>query len=631
MLKCQKLWKNRFFLTVTALLILSSACFVWTRISSGAPKEFAAADDFPRGALVYAQFQDLPQLIKLWEKSALKQKYLESQNFAEFQNRHLALKLISRWQEFDQALAFETDAATLANAAENRAAAAIYDIGKLEFVFIAPISDEKFAATMFFQNQKQFEKTTLPDKTIYYSREVKADRGRQQQKILFANIKGRFVLATSEGLLLRAVANINGIARKDRLSDEPAFSALAAKTTTHLATVWVNQAKLNEDWYFKHYWISQNVEQLKKIQAGIFDFEMPDGKIVERRTFLLNDSTVPESSIPAAEAAQLQAMIPNNAAFFKMQSVAGKGTWAANQILETILDKAPETVAKDRSPRWDSYSSFSYRDSDDSANSDDSSDYYPYYGSNFDENINEDKTDSDDAASQSNLPQTNRLAALEQILAAAEASSTVSIADPQVLKNPLFAEFRRATILNLRSPANFNQTAFEEAVSEAVQNRLGVAGSRLNLVWEPKTDHEKTWHELNLPALGWRINCALRENELIIADNQELLKSIMDAKNEQAEQAVFDELTIIRMSQRQNAFDGVMQKIEQKKPVPKKAVQSDGAATDENAADDDDDESDFFTGNISSLLDTIEAVDRVEIRKNRQANILEEQISFVLK
>ena len=629
----KKLWKNRLFLTAAALLILSSVFFVWTRISSGAPKEFAAADDFPRGALVYAEFQDLPQLIKLWNESALKQKYLESQNFAEFQNRHLALKLVSRWQEFNQALEFEADATTLANVAENRAAVAVYDIGKLEFVFIAPLRDEKFAATMFFQNRKQFEKTVLPDNTIYYSHEVKADRGRQQQKIVFANVRGRFVLATSEDLLLRAVANINGKNGKERLSDEPAFSALSQKTTAHSATVWVNQAKLNEDWYFKHYWIPQNVKQLKEIQAGIFDFEMPGGKFIERRTFLLNESAETESNIPAAEAAQLQSMIPQNAAFFKMQSVAaGKGTSAADQILATILDKSPETTLKKRIARWNSYDSFSYSDSEDSNNSDDSDDYYEYsyYGSDFDENINEDKTDTGDAAAGTNhLPQTNRSDALQQILTAADISSTASVAAPQVLPNPLFVEFRRATILNLRSPANFNQTAFEDVISGAMQNRLGVAGVGLNLAWETKTENEKTWHELNLPALGWQINYVLRENQLIIADSQDLLKSVLDAKNEQAEQILFDELTVIRTSQRKTAFDPVMQKIELKKTAVKKTVQDDGAAVKENAVDDD--ESDFFTGNISSLLDTMADVDRVEIRKNRQANILAEQISFVLK
>ena len=633
----QKLWKYRLFLTIGAVLILSSLCFVWTRVSTGAPKEFAAADDFPRGALVYAQFQDLPQLLKLWNASALKQKYLDSQNFAEFQNRHLALKLISRWQEFNRALRFEADAATLATVAENRAAVAVYDIGKLEFVFIAPLSNEKFAATMFFQKQTQFEKTTLPDGTIYYSREVKADRGRQQQTIFFANVRGRFVLATSEDLLLRAVANINGKTLKDRLSDEPVFSTLAAQTAPHLATVWVDQMKLNEDWYFKHYWISQNVAQLKEIRAGIFDFEMTASKFVERRMFLLDESAATELNVPTAESAYLQTMIPAEAAFFKINSFAGKeGARAANQVLDTILDKAAEKTARKRSPRWNSYDSFSYDDSIDSIDSIDSADSadsygFSYYGSDFDENINENKSVADDAVAPGNLPPANPAAGLEQILAAADVSATVSIAAPQVLANPLFVEFRRATILNLRSPANFNQMSFETAVSEVVQNRLGVAGANLNLAWETKTDNEKTWRELELPALGWSLNYALRENALIVANNRELLKSVLDTKNEQTEPALFDELAVIRLNQRKNAFDGVMQKIEMKKTVAKETVQTDAKATDAENIANDDKESDFFTGNIGSLLDTIEDVDRIEIGKNRRADVLVEQISFVLK
>ncbi len=117
-----------------------------------AKREFAPAEDLPREAVVYVEFTDLPAFLQLWEKSELRQKYLESENFNSLKRRRLGLQLASRWQEFNEAVGFSLDVETVGGLAEKRAAIGIYDVGKLEFVFIAPVSSEIFTATKFFQN-----------------------------------------------------------------------------------------------------------------------------------------------------------------------------------------------------------------------------------------------------------------------------------------------------------------------------------------------------------------------------------------------------------------------------------------------------------------------------------------------
>ncbi|MCA1592829.1 MAG: hypothetical protein LC754_09315 [Acidobacteria bacterium] len=258
-------------------LVVSVACaglFVYAGSMRRARGPFGLADDLPRGALVYAQFADLPALVERWEHSALRQQYLDSANFKGFSKHHLALKLVERWSEFNDALGFTLDTESLTGATEKGAAIAVYDIGRLDLVFIAPLGDEKAAASRFMRGRDEFEETELPDGTVYYSREVEADRGRQKQKFVFAVLRGRFVLATGEQLLLRTLANINGKSSKDHLSDDASFGALSSETQPHDMTVWVDQSKLNGDWYFKHYWAMPNVEELKTLRAGMFDFEM---------------------------------------------------------------------------------------------------------------------------------------------------------------------------------------------------------------------------------------------------------------------------------------------------------------------------------------------------------------------
>src|SRR5215216_1190522 len=129
-----------FIQSIPIVLVLIVVAFVVFARTTHKPRgEYGLANDLPRGAFVYAQFSNLPALIQEWDRSQLKERYLNSTNYRQLQHRHLALKLISRWEEFNTALGFEFDAATLTGAADTSAAVAVYDVGKLDLVFIAPL------------------------------------------------------------------------------------------------------------------------------------------------------------------------------------------------------------------------------------------------------------------------------------------------------------------------------------------------------------------------------------------------------------------------------------------------------------------------------------------------------------
>src|SRR5262249_22756175 len=139
---------------ITAILFLIGvALIVYARSTRSSRNAYRLAEDLPRGALVYAQFQNLPELIKQWEQSQLKERYLNSTNYQQLQHRHLALKLISRWEEFNNAIGFPIDIDALGSSTDGAAAVAVYDIGQLDLLFVAPISDEKAALTQFFKSK----------------------------------------------------------------------------------------------------------------------------------------------------------------------------------------------------------------------------------------------------------------------------------------------------------------------------------------------------------------------------------------------------------------------------------------------------------------------------------------------
>src|SRR6185295_8560036 len=110
--------RKRLSLLGVVLAFIGIAFVVFARTAREPKGAYGLAEDLPRGAFVYAQFSNLPALIQEWDHSQLKERYLNSTNYQQLQHRHLALKLISRWEEFNSALGFQLDAATITGATE---------------------------------------------------------------------------------------------------------------------------------------------------------------------------------------------------------------------------------------------------------------------------------------------------------------------------------------------------------------------------------------------------------------------------------------------------------------------------------------------------------------------------------
>jgi hypothetical protein len=644
-----------------AVTVISVGVMVYAKSSSFPQGPYGLAGDFPRGPMVYAQFENLPALVKQWNDSKLKEQYLESTNFKQFANHHLAIKLLARWQEFNDATGFPLDATAIAEPADGKVGIAAYDLGRLDIVLIAPASEAKFAASKFFQGKDQFDEKDLGDGTVYYTHQVEADRGRQKQEIAFAMLKGRFVLASSEKLLLRTLANINHKSSKDALVDDPSFKTLSDEVKPHFATVWVDQAKLNSDWYFKHYWLMSSVTDLKRIRAGIIDLEMLEGKVVEHRDFLTDDKgTTSGSAVPLQDVNRLSALIPDDLPYLKISSLGEDGSAAATLVHDTILD-GPRSDGKQRKRtwRWQSYRDTDFSDDDGGAD-------YTYLGRKYDSTID----DPSDAKVADDEQDESRLASdvdkrvsdeLRQALTPAAPRFAAIAESPQSLKGPLFAEFRKAAVLTLQSPSSLDRQAFERAVSSAAQSRLMIAVPAANLLWVNGASESR---ELEVPTLGWKLCYAVRGQELIVTNSSEMLQSILAAEKKRPSKtdstSPLDELTVVRFDHRDEAFDHIVGKLDEEKVKAywerrKKEDKSDKNGTDktEGGSDKPDDGSDkaegasdktegasdktvgaseeFFSGNVVSLLNVASRVKEIQIKRTSQPGHLREEVDITLK
>jgi len=614
--------KYRIRLITASVILICVALIVYARTSHSNKNPYSLAGDLPRGALVYAQFQNLPELIKQWEQSQLKERYLNSTSYQQLQHRHLAMKLISRWEEFNNALGFPLDLAAIGSSTDGAAAVAIYDIGQLDLLFVAPISDEKVALTQFFKSKDQFEEMETPDGTPYYSHTVEADRGRQKQVLVFATVNGRFLLGTNEKLFLRALANINKRARNDSIADDPTFKTLSRKVTPHFATIWVDQSKLNADYYFKHYWLMQNVAALKSIRAGIFDLEQQQSRWIERREFL---TTAPaersNSVITTAELRQLYSRIPDDTPYVRFRSLVNNPTLSGTIIRDTLFDSPVEQESSSSSWSWDSYSSEDFYPT--SGEEYDAYDRYSYLDDSYDKTIND---PYDARVAERVEPGRNPLApeldhqfltGLQNVLSAARPSAVAVSTTPHVSKGPLFAEFRKVAIFNLQSPGSLRRELLEQTIAQGAQARLTVVNSGSPPKWETRND----WRSLYLPMLGWEICYALKDNLLIVSNSNDLMKAVLESREKQSSvSADIDDLTIIRFDRRKESFDDIVNVLDAATIKHQQTSNPDIKTSQE-----------FFSGNISSLLNVASDVSRIEIKRKSLGNSLHEEIELVLK
>jgi hypothetical protein len=624
----------------TAALIAALVCVgvAINAVSAGrAAGGFELANDFPRGAVVYAQFQDLPAAVEQWDESALKERYLKSVNYQKLWSRHLANKLFSRWEEFNASAGFSLGASALSAVAADRAAVAVYDIGRLDLVVIAPLSEAKFAATQFFQNKGAFEELEAPGGTVYYLSDVEADEGRQKQQIGFAQLKGRFILATGEKLLLRTIANIGGQAKKDRMTDEPSFQTLSKTTKPHFMTVWVDQGRLNDDWYFKRYWAMRNVADLKNMRAGIFDLELQNKRWVERREFLLDGRAPnPGAALSKQSLQQIERLIPADAPFAQMRAAGGDQDPSVEMIRDALFDGKLEAAKGTSGWSWDRYDESDFEAADEGEESYEGSRY-----SYLSDKYNLDVDDPEDAGERGageidavavRLKGEEKLsAALNSALRAARPSVAAKIARPRAVEGPLFAEFRRAAIIALDNPQALDRAALERAITGMAANRLMIAGTQAPFEWNGRNANGSEWREMRLPMLGRAVGYGLRGRHLIVSNDTETLASLMtdvQSKGDIQSQSPLHELTVIRFDARAEAFDRIFAKLDEPRV---KAYWKERRGEEIKQLGPNEPSMEFFSGEVSGLLDVAAPVEQIRVQRSYAPGRLHEEVALILK
>ena len=547
----------------------------------------------PRGAMVYLQASDLSALMKTWLASPVRSQFYNSASFAAFQTSHVYLKIQDRLKEFETAIGVGIDEKRLAELAGRASAVSIYDIGNIEMVFVTELPRPRAIATALFKQAPQFQERSA-DGTSYYVRDVATDGGRLNQQFCFAYVEGKLIVTTTEGLMIRTVANAKAAGADSLSSEVIALAGQAAGFTAHDITMWLDQARLNRNRYFENYWIHHNEESaLANIESALIDLRITREGMNEQRWFKMGaGNRAAGDSMTGEQIAAFMKFAPANAQLVQVHAAAG-AEQMSSAIERSLFGKLP---AESWSP-----SEIPDRTRND-GNEDEHTraERYSRLDSRFDIDVDDEQAPRRGAGAASREPQqpappaaSDFLKTVGPLLAGASTTSYCELVRSKAEAGKPFVRFERAIVAQLKPDGAVNREALERAVVDELRARFVVAGTQPRLEWQDEGAVRFVAQSLLEQGAAYSVS----GRYLVMASSKELASDILQAAksataNPETADAPVDSYALIRVAAARSAFDILMSKLDGR----------DQNATSPAKSDEENREVKFFSENLSSLI-----------------------------
>src|SRR5215813_13890458 len=304
------------------VLFLAALCAVIFGVSWGAYRAASPADPelsrfVPSGALLYLQARDFSSLLSDWDKSGEKKAWIKTRNYDELSNSRLLLRLKDAGTEFSKAAGVPADASLLQQITGKQTAFALYDIGKLQFLYVTRGGSSDFSGSALWQTRAKFETRTAGGMNFYYRKDPESER-----EVAFAETSDYVLLATREELMAGALELI--AQGKGHSIEEDAWwqRAVSASGTPGDLRMVLNLEKIVPSPYFRSYWVPQNVTDMKQYSAAISDLTRQGSEFREERTLFRKTAVPPDPTAAkgAAAVADLLRLAPDDSGLYEAKA-----------------------------------------------------------------------------------------------------------------------------------------------------------------------------------------------------------------------------------------------------------------------------------------------------------------------
>jgi hypothetical protein len=297
-----------------ALMLLAIAVAGWARyqVAPSAP-EPSLARLMPQGAMLFMEGKDLAGLLQEWTASPEKQSWLKSDNYEVFSRSRLFLRLQAAQQEFATAAGVLPNTKFLSEVAGKRTALGIYDIGKLEMLYITELPSSQAIESPIWQQRSKFDPRQSAGEQFFARTDAQSGR-----TVAFAVSGNYLILATREDLVAGALSAIKG-AQVATLDHESWFveTIKAAKQPGDLHMV-IHLDEVAKTPHFRTYWIQQNITAMHAYKAAATDLYRSAGEYREERVLLRKNAE--DAAKGEGDAAQLAQLVPPEAGYFSSEA-----------------------------------------------------------------------------------------------------------------------------------------------------------------------------------------------------------------------------------------------------------------------------------------------------------------------
>jgi hypothetical protein len=212
----------------------------------------------------------------------------------------------------------------LGQIAGRESALALYDVGKLQFLYITRFPSANSMQSQLWQTRSKFETRSAGGTTFYVRRDLESER-----EVAFAISGNYLLLSTREDLMASALQLTAGETHPKSegpkietrsIESEPwwAQSVAAAGAAGDLRML-LNLDKIVPSPYFRSYWVQQNVSDMKQYAAAVSDLYRENQGYREERV-LLKRATSTVSADESGDVADLVRLVPESAGVYQAKS-----------------------------------------------------------------------------------------------------------------------------------------------------------------------------------------------------------------------------------------------------------------------------------------------------------------------
>jgi hypothetical protein len=306
---------NRAHVLLTLVIAAATVGLGWAAFQTEPTSGLPLPKSVPSGALLYLQAKDFSSLLADWNESPEKQQWLRSSNYQVFSRSRLLLRLRDAGNQFATAAGLPPDMNFLSQVAGSESALALYDIGKLQFLYITRSPSASSMHGQLWQTRSKFETRNAGGTTFYLRRAPDSER-----EVAFAVNGDYLLLSTREDLMasaLQLMAGNAGGSQARSIESDPWWSqSVAAAGAAGDLRMILNFDKIVPSPYFRSYWVQQNVTDMKQYAAAISDLFRSNGEYREERV-LLKRTAEAASADESGAVADLVRLIPENAGVYE--------------------------------------------------------------------------------------------------------------------------------------------------------------------------------------------------------------------------------------------------------------------------------------------------------------------------